>query len=1060
MSELRAKKLVEKGASITVEADSLTLASHQTIKIGYIFNRSLKDPRPFLVVRIFGKEITALLDSGASNTILGSEAKWVLEKFPAKVKNCHPTHLETADMTKHCIDGQIVVPITLEGRTRDISVLVVPTLKQGLILGIDFWDRMQLITDMHNKTWEFSPNVGCLGITEGIKSKEFLSTEEAQQLQKLVEEYSRDQVEERLGRTNLVKHIVDTGDASPIKQRYYPLSPARQRLVNEELDKMLKMGVVVPSKSAWSSPVLLLDKPDGSKRFIVDFRKVNQVTKRDAYPLPRVTSILDRLRDATYLSSLDIKSAYWQVPLEEASQEKTAFTIPGRGLFMFTSMPFGLHNAPATWQRLIDNILGPELEPNVFVYLDDIIVVTPTFNQHLKILEEIFKRLKEANLTLNKEKCKFCRPELKYLGYVVDRDGLRVDPGKVEAIIGIPTPTNQKQVRQFCGTASWYRRFIPNFATRMHPLNLLLRKKQKFVWTEEAQTAFEDIRSCLIKAPILSCPDFDKPFIVSCDASGIGLGAVLSQETPSGEVVIAYASRSLTNAEQKFSATERECLAVIWAIERFRAYIEGTKFQVVTDHYSLLWLHNLKEPQGRLARWALRLQPFDFTISHRKGKENVVPDLLSRTPNEEIETPKVSDLHFPPDIADRWYMKMVTNVKEHSTDYPSWRVTDDKLWKYIPCSDRVDDDILTWKIVVPKELRKSILYENHDAPTAGHLGVFKTYQRLKRYYYWPKMRMDIATYVKHCKTCQSIKTDPAKPTGLMGERRGVDTPWRMIAADLMGPFPRSLSGQKYLLVVTDTFTKYVVLRPLRAATAKNVARHLEEDVFLIYGVPEYIICDNGSEFAGSAVRELASGYKVKMLYNARHHPQANPTERVNKTILSMIRAYVGENHRTWDKHIAQLGYALRTATHESTGYSPAFLVFGRELPSAGRGNQFHQGEEIPSVAPCENYGKKLEDLKVIHQEVTQKLKEAHQTTTHRYNLRRRPAEEFKVNELVWKRNFAQSDATKHFSAKLTPRFVGPFTVVKKISPLVYELKNSQGKNAGNWHVSDLKRYIV
>lgn len=395
---------------------------------------------------------------------------------------------------------------------------------------------------------------------------------------------------------------------------------------------MLDLGVVEPSSSAWSSPIILVDKQDGGQRFCVDFRKVNLVTKKDAYPLPKVTSILDRLRDARYLSALDIKSAYWQIGLEESSKEKTAFTIQGRGLFHFNVLPFGLHNAPATWQRLVDSVLGMDLEPYVFVYLDDVIVVTQTFEKHLEILEEIFKRLTEANLTLNKDKCHFCKKELRYLGYVVDEKGLRVDPEKVSAILELPVPRSVKEVRQFCGTASWYRRFISDFASRLYPLTSMLRKNKHFKWTEEAQKAFDDIRQSLVQAPILSWPDFSKQFTISCDASNVGIGAVLSQSSDFGEKVIAYASRTLGKTEQKFSTTERECLAVIWSIEKFRPYVEGTHFEVITDHHSLLWLHNLRDPQGRLARWSLRLQPFDFTLIHRKGKEHVVPDLLSRNP--------------------------------------------------------------------------------------------------------------------------------------------------------------------------------------------------------------------------------------------------------------------------------------------------------------------------------------------------------------------------------------------------------------------------------------------
>lgn len=498
---MRSKKRVKLGADCQEEVDS-QIKEAESIKIHYAFQTAHLDDRPYLDVRVYGKLYRALLDSGASNTVLGLGGMEIIDRFPANLKPLDNRWIETADAGKHKIKGYLIAPVTLEGRTKDIKIYVVPSIKQSLILGIDFWEKMQVVADVHNKTWEFSPGrVASLEVAGGLQAEDHLNPEEKRKLKEFIDtEFNATSDVSSLGRTNLVEHVIDTGDARPIKQRYYPLSPARLKSVYEELDKMLELGVVVPSKSAWASPIVLLDKPDGSKRFCVNYRKLNAVTQRDAYPLPQVTVILDRLRDARYLSSLDIKSAYWQIPMAKESQDKTAFTVQGRGLFEFTRMPFGLHNAPATWQRFIDSILGSDLEPHVFVYLDDVIVLTSSFDHHLDVLREIFKRLRFANITLNKEKCRLCRSELRYLGYVVDQRGLKVDPEKIEAIVNIPIPTSQKAVRQFVGTASWYRRFIPNFATRLYPLTQLLRKNQKFVWTEEAQSAFEDIRSCLVKA--------------------------------------------------------------------------------------------------------------------------------------------------------------------------------------------------------------------------------------------------------------------------------------------------------------------------------------------------------------------------------------------------------------------------------------------------------------------------------------------------------------------------------------------------------------------------------
>lgn len=1028
----------------------------ETSKIDFLISQCNRDPRPYLSINIEGIPLVALLDSGAARTVIGEKGLWILGKIQAKIQTIKNKFVETADEGRHEVVGQCRLAISLEGRTREITILVVPSLNQTLILGIDFWTRMQIITDMTNRTWEFLESTTRIASIDdnvnGLLSEDHLSAEQKQRLKVFLDEQFGRSIC-ALGRTDKIEHVIDTGNAVPIKQRYYPVSPSLKKIMDEELDKMLELGVVVPSNSAWSSPVVLVDKPDGSKRFCVNFRKVNAVTKRDAYPLPQVTTILDRLRDAKFLTSLDVKSAYWQIPMAADSREKTAFTVPGRGLYEFTAMPFGLHNAAATWQRFIDRIIGVDLEPHVFCYLDDIVVVTQDFTSHLQVLKTIFERLQAANITLNREKCFICRSELKYLGYIVDHRGLRVNPEKVEAILQLPIPGSPKAVRQFCGTASWYRRFIPDFASRMYPLTCLLKKRQKFIWTEEAQQAFEDIRNCLVKAPILTCPDFSKPFVISCDASGVGLGAVLSQETDQGEQVIAYASRTMTKGEQNFSATERECLAVIWAVERFRPYVEGSRFIIVTDHYSLLWLHNLKDPQGRLARWALRLQPYDYTLVHRKGKEHVVPDMLSRS----IESKKtVVAVMEVTEIKDRWYRDMMRTVQEKGEKYPTWRVEDGILWKLIPTRTRVADSSTEWKRVVPKEDRREVLYRCHDLPTAGHLGSHKTFCRLQTQYYWPKMRQDVSRYVARCTVCQTTKSKENQgPAGLMGSQRVVSRPWEMVAADLIGPLPRSASGFKYILVVLDTFTKFVLLIPLRAATAALVAKHLEQDVFLIFGIPRYLICDNGAEFTGRAVKILAEEYKLRLLYNPSRHPQANPAERVNKTIGNLLRAYVGENHRRWDMQLPKIGFALRTASHETTGFTPAFLNFGRELTLQSKDSG--PPDIIPEIGETAAYGRKIEDLKKTYEEVQARLRSAYQNNTNRYNLRRRQVS-FKEGDKVLKRNYPQSDATKYFSAKLAPKFTGPHIVAKKVSPLVYKLETQNGVSLGNWHVSDLKPY--
>ena len=326
------------------------------------------------------------------------------------------------------------------------------------------------------------------------------------------------------------------------------------------------------------------------------------MSKKDAYPLPQVNATLYKLRGARYLSSVDLKNGYWHVPLTERSKPLTAFTVPGKGLFEFKVMPFGLHAAAPTFQRLLDRVITPDMAPSAFAYLDDIVVCTKTLEEHVKTLEKVFQKLYEAKLRPNPEKCQFLRSELKYLGHIVNENGLHTDPDKVSAILNLAPPKNLKEARRFLGLISWYRRFIKDAARISAPLHRLLKKKAKWEWTPEHQKSFDELKQKLTTAPVLACPDWSKPLVLQTDASTEGLGAILSQPDGEGEHIIAYASRSVSKAERNYSATELECLAVKWGIWRMREYFEGYHFTVMTDHLALKWLEKMDNPSGRLAR--------------------------------------------------------------------------------------------------------------------------------------------------------------------------------------------------------------------------------------------------------------------------------------------------------------------------------------------------------------------------------------------------------------------------------------------------------------------------
>uniref|UniRef100_A0AAR5QHS1 RNA-directed DNA polymerase n=1 Tax=Dendroctonus ponderosae TaxID=77166 RepID=A0AAR5QHS1_DENPD len=567
--------------------------------LDYILAHANGDERPYLRISVLGCPMLGLLDSGASRTIVGRSGHDVLVKLGLKLVS-QPTVCTVANGQRCSSAGYFCVPMSLRDKTHCVEVVYLPELSHSLILGVDFWKAVGIIPDLNRDVWHFAgnptPEISC-----NLIDSQLLSGKEKSLLHELVRE-KMVAMGSDLGRCTVSQHSIEImPGVKPIKQRYYPVSPFKQKLIDAEIDEMLKLGVIEPSKSPWSSPVCLVRKKDDSYRFCIDFRKLNSVTRKDSYPIPYISAILDRLRNARYISSLDIKSAFWQVPLERSSRELTAFTVPGRNLYHFKRMPFGLTNAPATWQRLIDRVLGVDLENHVVVYLDDIVIISRTFEEHLKVLALVFDRLKDAGLVVREDKCHFCKPEMKYLGYLVDAHGLRPDPEKVQAIVNITPPRNVTEIRRFIGTASWYRRFVPNFSSVLAPLTNLIKKKVTWRWSEDCQRAFNSIKDSLISAPILTCPDFERKFVLQTDASHFGLGAVLTQTFDDGEKVISYLSRSLTHQEMKLTVTEKECLAVIWSVEKLRHYLEGVPFEVITDHHSLLWLHNLKDPQGRLA---------------------------------------------------------------------------------------------------------------------------------------------------------------------------------------------------------------------------------------------------------------------------------------------------------------------------------------------------------------------------------------------------------------------------------------------------------------------------
>ena len=435
-----------------------------------------------------------------------------------------------------------------------------------------------------------------------------------------------------LGHTNRVQHHIHIGTATPIRQppRRQPIG--KQQIERDEVIKMFERGIVEPSSSAWASPVVLVTKKDGTTRFCVDYRKLNEVTIKDAYPLPRVDECLDALEGSEWFSTMDLNSGFWQVGMAPEDREKTAFATSSLGLLQFTVMPFGLANSASTFERLMENVLRGLQWIECLLYMDDILSPSRTFEDGIKRLENIFCRLLEASLKLKPSKCLFFQKQAKFLGHIVSKDGITTDQEKTEAVKNWPVPKTAKHVRSFLGLCSYYRRFVQNFAQIAKPLHKLCEKSSKFQWTDESQLAFQKLKDALTSAPILTYPREGHPFILDTDASNKAVGAVLSQKQEGHERVIAYMSKTMNKHETSYCTTRKELLAVVTAMKTFHSYLYGQQVLLRTDNAAVSWLRNLKRPTGQVARWVQQLETYNLTIVHRAGIKHSNADALSRIP--------------------------------------------------------------------------------------------------------------------------------------------------------------------------------------------------------------------------------------------------------------------------------------------------------------------------------------------------------------------------------------------------------------------------------------------
>lgn len=868
---------------------------------------------------------------------------------------------------------------------------------------------------------------------------------------------------DKIGCTGDVEHTIQTGEANPVFCQPYRVSKFERDLINEKVGEMLRDGIIQPSQSPWSSPVVLVRKKSGDHRFCVDYRRLNAVTKRDVYPLPRMDDVFDCLAGAKIFSSLDLASGYWQVSVADSDRYKTAFVTPD-GLFEFKRLPFGLANAPATFQRLMDRVLGRLKWKMCLVYLDDILVFGKTFGEHQERLQQVLVALEKANLTLNLRKCVFGTSRVKHLGHVISGEGICPDPEKVSALTDFPV-NNVKSLRAFLGLASFYRKFIADFAAIAHPLHALLKKNARWDWGETQEKAKGTLVKRLCHTPVLAHFDDKLEVEIQTDASYLGLGAVLMQPAENGPRPVAFISRRLTDAEGRYHSNELECLALVWALKKFRCYVYGRPFQVKTDNSAVKWLFSKKELVGKFSRWVLELQEYDFHVGHIKGAENPVADALSRNPavpltvtgtsmTEHLSCVLKSNNYSMAEVA---YLQQIdSQIRPLFTNLSTNPDSEFVLFKGVLFKRNSIDRGRKFLLVVPSTMRREILSRNHDDPTSGHFGIEKTLSRLSDRFWWPRMAKHVRNFVLSCVHCQCFKHVSRPHAGLLEPIPPPSHPFHTIGVDHLGPLKETDGGNVHVVVAIDYLTKWVEAEAVPTTATIHLARFIKNQVINRHGVPIRIISDQGSAFTSAEMDEEVRLWGVKHVLASAEHPQTNGLiERMNRSLTSALAAYLNPTHNNWDNLLPDAIAAINTAKQSTTEYSPFQLVYGRTPNHAGD-NAFDWPNECPETR--EEFLRRVSAMRrAVRLKITCKQKKYKCYT----DKRRRSVAPFKPGDTVLvRRNIKKIGLSKKF----LPKFVGPFQIVRQVCPTTYLVEDLPAKRIRkrwrrfNAHVCQLKLF--
>jgi hypothetical protein len=797
--------------------------------------------------------------------------------------------------------------------------------------------------------------------------------------------------------------VIDTGNSLPVHQRPYRTPLAKRATVEAEIEEMLRLGFIRPSASPYAAPMLLVPKKDQSWRVVIDFRRLNLVSKMDRHPLPLIQDIFDQLGGSTVFTTLDLKQGYHQLPVHPDSIEKTAFSCH-LGLFEWTRMPMGVSCGPPVFQREMQKAMAGLLGVCCLVYLDDLVIFSRDPKDHVRHVGLVFARLRQYGLSLKRSKCRFAAPVVELLGFVISAQGISVNPEKVAAIASLPPPTSVKEVRGFLGMTGYYRQTVNHYAEVAEPLVALTRKRVPFSWSAAQQGAFDSLKQTLLGDAVMAFPRSNHPYLLYTDASDFACGAILCQTDENGlERVIQYVSHQLAGAQLRWATIEKEAFAVVYALKKLRPYLLGSDFCIYTDHKPLVSLFSSTMQNAKIQRWAIMVSEYGAKILFRPGKDNTRADMLSRIrlppPIATIDTHDWLDAEWAHDDA-------LARVPLTADGLDHERVRAEQMVKFPDLFLEAEDQASDYEIhegllystrlpsplaapyprlVLPPCFRVAVVKRAHEA--VGHMGSAKTLHRTTDAYVWPGMKGEIRRLTQNCPTC-TIHTARRQHTP-MGDMPLPVYPAQFISTDLTGPLPESPAGNKYILSIFDLFSGWVDCYPLPDKRSATVSKCFTDDYFPRAGFPEKLLCDNGGEFNHHDFRSYLAHVGVEQINTTPVHPQSNgKIERFHRTMKEMLRKLCNGDRPKWQSQLPQALAAYRNAVSTVTGYTPFFLYYGRRarVPLA---------TVLPEAAPPPNLlGNRLADM-------TDAFRQAKEHTEQsRFHNRERLARKATAGEIV------------------------------------------------------------